>query len=150
MERSRHDVFLFFSFFPFSCPSPQAAGGRRQVPLLVVDGTPIEDSTAILQYLDGLLPTPSLYPADLKEDISRWEHTLNKKLGSLARKLIYSHRLATPSLDKALMAEAPVVERMLYAVGAKYLVCVYMYVRPICLQTPISPCSSTPTSRFGP
>ncbi len=66
------------------------AGGERQVPLLVTDGGPIDESTAILQWADAQ-PTdaPRLYPDALRDEVLRLEARYDRDLGPASRRWAY-------------------------------------------------------------
>ncbi len=66
------------------------AGGERQVPLLVTESGPMDESTAILQWADAQ-PTdaPKLYPDDLRDEVLTLERSYDKDLGPAARRWAY-------------------------------------------------------------
>jgi glutathione S-transferase len=63
---------------PMDNPAINGANPLAKIPALVVDGAAIFDSSVICEYLDGLSPSPVLFPAVMSERIK----TLT--LGSLA------------------------------------------------------------------
>ena len=58
--------------------------GRRTVPGLLVDGTPVHGSRAILARLEQLVPEPVLYPSDEVREAERWG---DEELQDLGRRL---------------------------------------------------------------
>src|SRR5262249_42480429 len=64
--------------------------GQAQVPVLVVNGTVIPDSTAILNWLEEHKPDPALLPRSAKEraDVMLWEELMDWVLGPQGRLLI--------------------------------------------------------------
>ena len=71
--------------------------GQAQVPVLMVDGTAIPDSTAILNWLEKYKPQPPLMPAADKEraQVMMWEELMDGVLGPQARILIIGHFLCS-------------------------------------------------------
>jgi glutathione S-transferase len=69
--------------------------GQAQVPVLLVNGTVIPDSTAILNWLEQYKPQPALLPASEKEraQVMLWEELMDGVLGTQARMLIIGHFL---------------------------------------------------------
>jgi len=78
--------------------------GQAQVPVLLVDGTPIPDSTAILNWLEQYKPQPSLMPASDKDraQVMMWEELMDGVLGPHARMLVVGHflRSSEPQLQQ--------------------------------------------------
>lgn len=78
--------------------------GQAQVPVLIVDGTPIPDSTAILNWLEQYKPQPSLMPSSDKDraQVMMWEELMDGVLGPQARMLIIGHflRSGEPQLQQ--------------------------------------------------
>jgi glutathione S-transferase len=64
--------------------------GQAQVPVLVVNGTVIPDSTAILDWLEEHKPEPALLPRSEKEraEVMLWEELMDWALGPQGRLLI--------------------------------------------------------------
>ena len=74
-------------------------GVGKQVPVLVVDGVPMADSSAILAWADGHLPPDrTLYPADLTEEICELEDRFDEDLGPATRRLVYAYGFETPKV----------------------------------------------------
>jgi glutathione S-transferase len=71
-------------------------GGGRTLPVLVVDGGAIGDSTTIIQTLERRHPDPPLYPADPpeRERALELEDFFDEELGPYARRLTVHHMLA--------------------------------------------------------
>jgi len=69
--------------------------GQAQVPVLVVNGTVIPDSTAILNWLEEYKPQPALLPKSEKDraQVILWEEVMGGVLGPQARLLIVGHFL---------------------------------------------------------
>jgi glutathione S-transferase len=69
--------------------------GQAQVPVLLVNGTVIPDSTAILNWLEQFKPKPALLPASEKDraQVTLWEELMDGVLGPQARMLIVGHFL---------------------------------------------------------
>jgi glutathione S-transferase len=78
--------------------------GQAQVPVLMVDGTAIPDSTAILNWLEQYKPQPSLMPTAGKDraHVMMWEELMDGVLGPQARILIIGHflRSSEPELQQ--------------------------------------------------
>lgn len=70
--------------------------GRRQTPVLVVDGDAVSGSTAILWRLEELSPTPALFPLDEKfrEEVDSWIGWLDDELGPATRMGLFDEILA--------------------------------------------------------
>lgn len=74
--------------------------GRHQtVPVLVMDGEPIGDSTAIIARLEQRFPEPPLYPAEPEErrralELEDW---LDEELGPYIRRMAYHHLTSDPA-----------------------------------------------------
>src|SRR6185437_155053 len=64
--------------------------GQAQVPVLLVNGTVIPDSTAILNWLEKFKAQPALMPASAKDraQVMMWEELMDGVLGPQARMLI--------------------------------------------------------------
>jgi glutathione S-transferase len=69
--------------------------GQAQVPVLLVNGTVIPDSTAILNWLEEHKPEPALLPRSDKEraEVMLWEELMDWVLGPQGRLLIASRLL---------------------------------------------------------
>jgi glutathione S-transferase len=80
----------------FHLPAVRRAGGRRTTPTLVDRGRAIDDSTAILRWLQ-LHPYAAWRPypesAKPKAEVERLEETFDEVLGPHARRLAYFHLL---------------------------------------------------------
>ena len=78
--------------------------GQAQVPVLLVNGTVIPDSTAILNWLEEYKPQPALLPASEKDraQVMLWEELMDGVLGPQARMLIVGHflRSGEPELQQ--------------------------------------------------
>ncbi len=79
--------------------------GQAQVPVLLVNGTVIPDSTAILNWLEEHKPEPALLPQSDKEqaEVMLWEELMGGVLGPQGRLLIAGRRLRS---DDAQMQQA--------------------------------------------
>jgi glutathione S-transferase len=75
--------------------------GQAQVPVLIVDGTAIPDSTAILDWLEKHKPQPALMPTSEKDraQVMMWEELMDGVLGPQARMLIVGHFLRSSELE---------------------------------------------------
>ena len=71
---------------------------NSQVPLLVHGRQVIQDSSAIIDYLDSLYPAEPLTPADPAAAASAraWETELDRELGETVRRIFYHHALQHP------------------------------------------------------
>jgi glutathione S-transferase len=69
--------------------------GQAQVPVLLVNGTVIPDSTAILDWLEQFKPKPALLPASEQDraQVTLWEELMDGVLGPQARMLVVGHFL---------------------------------------------------------
>jgi glutathione S-transferase len=78
--------------------------GQAQVPVLLVNGTVIPDSTAILNWLEEYKPQPALLTASEKDraQVMLWEELMDGVLGPQARMLIVGHflRSGEPELQQ--------------------------------------------------
>ena len=78
--------------------------GQAQVPVLLVDGTVIPDSTAIVNWLEQHHPQPALMPTSEKDHAQAmlWEELMDGVLGPQARMLIIGHflRSSEPELQQ--------------------------------------------------
>lgn len=104
-------------------PGPHLAVTRRlasrsDVPILVIDGAVLQDSTAILTYLDERFPERPLTPADPREAQAAlaWEERLDEEIGVLLRRWFYFHALPDRTrAQRFLLDGAPWYGRPLYA-----------------------------------
>ena len=68
--------------------------GGPNVPVLVDDGTPIADSTAILKHLDRYAdPASRLYPEQGRKAVEELEDLFDETLGIESRRWVYFHAL---------------------------------------------------------
>jgi len=91
---------------------------RTAVPILVVDGTVLQDSTSILTFLDERFPERPLTPADPQDAQAAlaWEGRLDEEIGVLLRRWFYFHALPDrPRAQRFLLDGAPWYGRPLYA-----------------------------------
>jgi glutathione S-transferase len=75
-------------------------GGRGTMPVLVVDGRAIGDSSEIIEELERRAPDPPLYPPD-PADRARaleLEELFDEQLGPFMRRLVLHHALRDPDL----------------------------------------------------
>jgi len=85
IEFSEEGHLPLFHYIPV-----RRVGGRRQVPVLVVGETLIEDSTAILQWADAqVAPGPRLYPSAIADQVLELEESFDHDLGPAARRWAY-------------------------------------------------------------
>src|SRR6266852_3812728 len=79
--------------------------GQALVPVLIVDGKVIPDSTAILEWLEASRPEPALLPRSEKDraQVTLWEELMIGVLGPQARTLISGRllRSSEPEAQKA-------------------------------------------------
>jgi glutathione S-transferase len=79
--------------------------GQAQVPVLLVNGKAIPDSSDILAWLETYESEPSLVPKSEKDraQVTMWEELMDGVLGPQARMLIIGHllRATDPELQKA-------------------------------------------------
>lgn len=87
--------------------------GQAQVPVLLVDGNIIPDSTAILNWLEAHQPQPALLPRSEKEcaAVMMWEELMDWVLGPQGRVLI---------LGKLLRSDNPQLQQGGQFMGRKY------------------------------
>jgi glutathione S-transferase len=78
----------------------RSLGGEGTLPVLVVDGRAIGDSTEIIAYLEGRYPDPPLYPADPEacRHALALEEFFDEKLGPYIRRLVIGHMLSDRKL----------------------------------------------------
>jgi glutathione S-transferase len=93
---------------------------RTCVPILKTDDAVIQDSTAILDFLEQTFPERSLTPADPNDAQAalEWEEYLDEEIGITLRLWFYYHTL--PDRDRAvrfLSHGAPWVQRSLFALS---------------------------------
>jgi glutathione S-transferase len=69
--------------------------GQNQVPVLVMDGKVIPDSTAILDWLEAARPEPALVPKSDKDwaQVTLWEELIEGVMGPHARTLLIGRGL---------------------------------------------------------
>jgi glutathione S-transferase len=80
----------------FHAAAVRRAGGTRQVPILVTDGTVVPDSTTILRHADQrLAEAERLFPADEKiaSEVERLVALADEKIGPATRRIAYFHLL---------------------------------------------------------
>ena len=75
-------------------------GAGTTLPVLVVNGTTIGDSTRIIEALEERHPDPPLYPADPqeRERALALEDFFDEELGPYCRRLVVAHLLQEPKL----------------------------------------------------
>jgi glutathione S-transferase len=68
---------------------------RSSVPILVAQGTVVQDSTEIINFLEQTVPDPSLTPAhpDQAREALEWEEYLDEEVGATLRRWFYFHTL---------------------------------------------------------
>jgi glutathione S-transferase len=73
---------------------------HQTVPVLVMDGEGIGDSTEIIRRLEERFPEPPLYPADPDERrrALELEDFLDEELGGYVRRLVYHHLTSDPEM----------------------------------------------------
>jgi glutathione S-transferase len=91
---------------------------RSSVPILVGGGVVIQDSTAIIDYLERTFPDPALTPADPEQARAavEWEEYLDEDVGVMVRRWFYFHTL--PDRRRAtrfLCRDASVAQRVIFA-----------------------------------
>jgi glutathione S-transferase len=106
-------------------PGPHAPrmlrlSGTTTTPVLVLDGTVIAGSAAIVDALERRFPDPALYPADpaLRARALAVQERLDREVGPAVRTVAFSALVAEPRYVRRIFAEgklAPV--RALYAAG---------------------------------
>ncbi len=85
------------------------------VPVLVDEGTVVQDSAAIIDYLDVKFPDPALTPGDPQaaSEASEWDRYLDEEIGVCLRLWFYYHALPCRRLALGfLLAEAPWHKRL--------------------------------------
>src|SRR5215210_1437240 len=75
-------------------------GGRGTMPVLVMDGRAIGDSSQIVAELERRVPEPALYPTDPAERARalELEELFDEQLGPHMRRLVLHHALGDPDL----------------------------------------------------
>jgi glutathione S-transferase len=70
------------------------------LPVLLDEGTVVQDSAAIIDYLDTKNPIPSLTPSDPKaaREAKEWEQYFDEEIGATLRLWFYYHTLPDRSL----------------------------------------------------
>lgn len=83
-------------------------GRTRRTPVLVLDGEPIGDSTAIIAALEERFPDPPLYPADPaeRERALALEDFFDEELAPAVRAFAWHHLLREGKFADALIPEA--------------------------------------------
>lgn len=97
----------------------QKFAAKTSLPIIVDDGTAVQDSTEIISFLDRKFPDPPLTPRDLRQagEALEWEEYLDEEIGMQLRRWFYHHML--PDRDRAqrfLLQGAPWYGRPLFAV----------------------------------
>src|SRR5262249_32602984 len=69
---------------------------NTSLPVLLDEESAVQDSSAIITYLDARFPTPSLTPADpaAAREALEWEDYLDEQIGVTLRLWFYYHALA--------------------------------------------------------
>lgn len=104
-------------------PGPHLAATRKLapktcVPILVDAGTTVQESAAIIDYLDAEHPSRRLTPDDpnLAKEAREWEEYLDAEIGVTLRAWFYYHLLPVkPSALKFLLHDGPWYGGLLYA-----------------------------------
>jgi glutathione S-transferase len=80
--------------------------GQKQVPVLILDGRPVTDSTAIIAALEARNPDPPLYPSDpaLRERALALEDFFDCELGPHMRRAFFHAVLPDTDFAAALLA----------------------------------------------
>ncbi|MCB9543562.1 MAG: glutathione S-transferase family protein [bacterium] len=98
------------------------AGGTRQTPLLVTPDGPLDESTAILRWIDAQGPAErALFPADpaLAAEVEALEDRFDEILGPATRRIIYYHGLPRPLLLlRTALAGVPWWEKLVFPLMA--------------------------------
>jgi glutathione S-transferase len=83
---------------PTSRGEVRAASGQGLVPVLLVDGRAITDSTAIVLFLESQHPDPPLVPGDpaLRAECLLLEDWADRAFMALSRRISYANVLARP------------------------------------------------------
>ena len=81
-------------------------GAHQTVPVLVMDGEGVGDSTEIIRRLEERFPDPPLYPADAAKrqralDLEEW---CDEEIGPYVRRMVYHHLASDPDLLAELTA----------------------------------------------
>lgn len=100
--------------------SARRLAARSHVPILIHEGRTIQDSSAIIDHLDAVLPGSPLTPSepDERERALAWERELDRELGETARRVFYWYALAHPRFLRAeLCRDAPVWAPWFYALA---------------------------------
>jgi glutathione S-transferase len=100
--------------YPLLQGAVQKLSGQRKVPVLLVNGRAIPDTTDIALYLDERYPDPPLLPSDsaLARRALLWEDWADESLSFIARDMVYARLLEHPDLignflPKALRPRTP-------------------------------------------
>ena len=74
--------------------------GHTSVPILVHDGKPLGESSAIITYLDEAFPEKLLTPSDpdLKQEALEWERYADEHIGDHVRRVCYHTLLEYPDI----------------------------------------------------
>jgi glutathione S-transferase len=94
--------------------------GGRSVPVVVVDGLVLTDSTDILQWADSQCPSDErLYPQDPTEraEVVALEEEFDRVLGPAVRRIAYHHLLPTRGAAAAISRGAGKFEARAFVVG---------------------------------
>ncbi|WP_437669657.1 glutathione S-transferase family protein [Sorangium sp. So ce131] len=86
------------------------AGGGRTVPVLVTRAGALRDSTDILRYADGFVPSEhALFfrePDPRRDDVASLEERFDRQLGPATRRVVYYHLLPDEALSYTLLARS--------------------------------------------
>ncbi len=89
---------------PFHRPPIRRAGGKGTTPTLLADGRAIDDSTAILQWVQAQPAARwAPYPAPVAAQALAWEERFDDEIGPHSRRFAYFHLLPHKALTAPLL-----------------------------------------------
>ena len=93
-------VYRKQTVYPLLQGSVEKLSGQRKVPVLLVNGRAIPDSTDIALYLEERYPKPALIPrhAGHARRVLLWEDWADESLSFIARDMVYGRLLDHPGL----------------------------------------------------
>jgi len=133
----RHSVLPGFHILPVLIKT-----GQKQVPVLIVEGKSVADSTRIIQHLEEIKPDPPLYPADgaTRQRALDLEEYFDEELGPEIRRAFFHLVLPHTSYiaDQMSVGQTPALRSLYrFLFPAIRVACAWT-----CVSMPRAPCAA--------